>query len=183
MHRQIFLFVIAASLMSAACSGDHSANKPTQVDYGFVTQGETPPPPLQDKVLTVMLHSHRTCDLSAGGVATMAGPLPVYPRATLWFAGSDPRWGSIRGFESGDSLQTVAQWYSRAMPVGAERRPSPGCKEHMPAGVEVASFSVGTQGQKGFRGVFISQLPTMQHPQGSPTEKVVWRTIIQLQSL
>ena len=112
----------------------------------------------------------------------MAGPLPIYPRATQTFAGSDVPNGYVRMFESDDSWKTVARWYRHALPEGSERMMRPGCQEALPKNMpapEGALFSFGKLG-KDYRAVFVTGLPKNERPHGWPDGKKVPRTFIVL---
>lgn len=176
MRRQIFLIVIVASLMSPACSNDHTANKPAPLETGFVRQGETPSPKPPRKVVIGDVATTFHCDYS-GGAAAIAGPLPVYPRATQRAGGRDPQGGYFLVLGSDDSWQTVVQWYRHAMPAGAEEIPKPSCQKRLPTWSQEARFSVGTRG-KDYRVVLITGIPTVENARGILVGNNDPRTII-----
>ena len=165
------LVLVLATSCTAAVS---TSQTPAPFETGFVTQGNE-----VNSHVIVGDGALPVCQMS-GGVATMAGPLPIYPRATQASAGSDVPSGYVRIFESDDSWQRIASWYRHAMPAGSERMMKSGCQERLPKNMpapEIALFSVGKFG-KDYRAVFITGLPANGRPNGWPKGKKVPRSII-----
>jgi hypothetical protein len=170
------LTLLLVLIMATSCTAAvRSSNTPAPLT-GSVTQG---------KVVQNVILDTRRCSPMSGGAASMAGPIPIYPRSTQSSAIAPPPGGHQRVLESDDSWQTIADWYRHRMPAGAERKNKAGCLDlpkNMPP-PEVALFSVGKLG-KDYRAVFITGLPVNETPNGSPNgwpEKKVPRTIIFIQ--
>jgi hypothetical protein len=168
-------------------------------DVGFVTQG--------DEITAPVGVFADLCSQPSDGAASMARPIPVYPRATLPLGNTSvrahfsdltvpsaepipisPQATPILGdnvippnhariLESDDSWQTIVRWYRAAMPKGAERVMKPSCRGFLLKNISFAQFSVGKLG-KDYRDVLIMGVPANQRLDVWPQGKEVPRTFI-----